>query len=168
MCTPMARPVDVYEEHQRAWDAVHGIAMRGIDFQYRWDRMLKVRTRRMLAGAKRSALPRTGRFEIRMLCARQSEQSGGRYIPVPEAERAAWMTAALASRGIIAQDITCAPLQQRVGMKSETAIKLPVVDFAGAYAVSDYSLAWTAYQDGIGRAKRFGCGMLVCVESPGG
>lgn len=154
---------DVYRQHQLVWQALRGVARNGQDFTYAMltPHVALVRSERLPRGTP--CVFQEGRMRVLLATARQTDR--GLVALAPEAVPA--MAAALLSNhGITASAIEVHAQGALQGSKLDRAtgrrhdIRVPVTDLSFLGAFSNRALAVCAAQNGVGRAKRFGCGML--------
>ena len=156
---------DIYLRHQQVWQAMAPHARDGQDFIFTQEsdpQLFRVRSATLPRWAKTASLPRTGRFEIDMVCA----TGEGYREAVPDAELPEWAAAKLARHGLTATSVKLQRTTIRRGVKRVRdterveRIVVPVAHLAGEYRIAHPVLAQEAFRCGVGRGKRFGFGFL--------
>ena len=154
---------DVYRQHQLVWEAMRATARHGQDFTYAMlsPHVALVRSERLARG--QSCELREGRMRVLLATARQTDHGLVALVP---SEVPAMVEALLARHGIAAADVEIHEQSTLQGAKRDREtqrqhdIRVPVTDLSFTARFTNRALAARALQHGIGRAKRFGCGML--------
>lgn len=161
---PSKAGADLYRQHQEAWEAAASIMRSRTEFLFTWEprplgAIVQIRAPHRCAGARKTTLPRQGRMKIRLAAGRQS--AGATLVPVNDVEACNFFAERMTAAGISVADISVSPIEWLSGSKAEHLIKVPTRLFSANYSVVDHERAWHAVTRGVGRAKRFGCGMLI-------
>lgn len=154
---------DVYRQHQLVWQAVRNDVRVGEDFTYALEtpHVAVVRSERISRGVPCEL--REGRMRVLLATARQTDQG---LVALAANEVPAMATSLLARHGIAASAIELHDQATLEGSKLDRetgrthAIRVPVTDLSFNARFTNRAKATLALQQGIGRAKRFGCGML--------
>jgi hypothetical protein len=162
LALPAILPSDLYQEHQAVWKVAAAVASNGEEFLYCIEtvgnaRLVRLRSQRMLWGSSPVFMPRAGKLAVRMVC---SWSSGTMAVPIRDAAVAGWFARRMMRSGFAVSEIEASPLRVLEGRKGDHRIRLPVRDISCRFAVSDANATHEAFSTGMGRAKRFGCGML--------
>ncbi len=164
---PGGLPSDLYQEHQAVWRVAASVAANGSEFLYSVEtaadaNLVRLRSLGKLWGGARVALPPAGRLAVRMVCA---TWSGEIAIPVPDDAVDEWFVRRMARLGFDTGEVSASALRFTEGRKREHLIRIPVREIACSFVVADAIAASEAFRHGVGRAKRFGCGMLRVVDT---
>lgn len=165
---PERAPDDLYTRHQSVWRFMAPAMPAGGLFLFHCDRrargdLLMVRSPTKLMVSRTSQLPRSGRFEISLMAGRRTGQSAPR--PLRDDEARPWLLEMMRAHGFSVSVESISPSHNEIGMKGDMRIVIPVRSFAGCYQVENAEKAWEGFTQGIGRAKRFGCGMMRIARS---
>lgn len=158
---------DIYRQHQHVWTVMHGKAKRGgssFCYAMRSPHLAVVRSHLLDHGAVSSIAERPMRASI--VTARQTA-SGLQALSAAEAPLR--VQELLATHGIVTADVavleqsslTGCKCDRETGQSMRIVLPVSVVQFVPRF--SNAAKAHLAWRDGIGRGKRFGCGMLQLV-----
>ena len=158
---------DLYKQHQLVWSAMHPYTRQGKDFVFGMvsPRLAKVRSTRLPRGA--ITIPRDGKMEVTLVTSRRN---GSLMTALDEAETKLMAKALLFENGFEVDSVEVAWQQSVAGIKidRETGynrkIVLPVSHLSLGVRITHRARANLAWRNGIGRGKRFGFGMLQCVQ----
>ena len=162
---PVFERHDVYREHQGVWrelvrlgmSATHGEAAPFL-FASDGETLIHARLPHTSLRAPLSRVPLEGRYRCRLLAI---ERSGTVQRALPQHELVPFVTHLFAGHGLTVSEVEVMDMRTRQGVKGGAMnIDLPTVEvgFAGRFQSALHAQkAWTR---GIGRARRFGCGML--------
>lgn len=157
---------DLYRIHQLVWNHVAKATRdqrKRPEFIYRIDDgMIRVRSRDLPAQVTRSTQFRANTpVQIDLAAVWGSEHENA----VPASHMAAWCTQKLESVGFEVQALEVTDIQTRTGFKFADEgvqnIKIPVARVNATLKITDPVMATVAWQQGVGRGKRFGLGMLT-------
>lgn len=162
---PARERCDVYREHQAVWRALVDLGMPAVDrqvapflFASDGESLIEARLPHRSLRAPLSAVALSGQFRCRVLAVERSDsmqRAVRRNAIVP------FVTHLFAGHGLAVRDVEVLDRRTRQGWKGDVMeIDLPTVEvgFVGQFQSALHAQkAWTR---GIGRAKRFGCGML--------
>lgn len=159
-------PTDLYRMHQHVWEHASRAAKPGKRprFLYRVeDGLVKIRGRDFNKGTVREF--RAGQpCSLDIAAVIQSDAHGQR--PVAHAALEPWLVSKLKGAGFKVRELEVIRYEMQRGAKldRETGrrhlIELPVARVLLDLEIEDRELADAAWCDGIGRGRRFGCGML--------
>lgn len=158
---------DIYRQHQHVWTVMHGKARRGgSSFCYvmRSPHLAVVRSHLLDHGTVSTLAERPMRASL--ITAKQTA-SGLQALSAGEARLR--VQELLAAHGIATADVAVLEQRTLTGCKRDRVtgqamrIALPVSAVQFVPRFSDAAKAHLAWRDGIGRGKRFGCGMLQLV-----
>lgn len=158
---------DVYRQHQLVWDAMRDVARHGRDFVYAMQspHLALVRSERLARGQVCEL--RDGQMRVLLATARQTARG---LVALGPDEALAMADALLGRNGVQAEDLRVEGQAALRGAKLDRAsgrrlnIRLPASTITFTARFTNRGLAALAMQNGIGRAKRFGCGMLRLVS----
>ena len=154
---------DVYRQHQLVWEAMRATARHGQDFTYAMltPHVALVRSERLPRGQVCEL--REGRMRVLLATARQTDRG---LVALAPDDVPAMVETLLARHGIVPADVEIHDQATLHGTKldrdtrRQLDIRIPVTDLSFTARFSNRALAALALQHGVGRAKRFGCGML--------
>lgn len=156
---------DIYLRHQQVWAAMAPYASNGQEFIFAQEddpQVFRIRSSTLPRWAKQTQLPRSGSFEIDMVCS----TGEGYRDAVGKDELGPWAERKFARHGLVATSMVCLGTTQRRGTKRVHIIDrieniaVPVARFTGKFTVENPLLAQEAFRGGLGRGKRFGFGFL--------
>lgn len=155
---------DVYRQHQLVWEAMRGVARHGRDFVYAMlsPNVALVRSERLTRG--KVCAFREDKMRVLLATARQTDRG---LVALGPADATAMAEDLLARNGIRAAGLQIDGQDLLQGSKLDRdsgrrhAIRIPVSQLNFKARFTNTALALLAAQNGIGRAKRFGCGMLL-------
>lgn len=84
-------------------------------------------------------------------------------VAVPEAERDSWFIEAAGRRGLDVTDLTVSRSERVRGRKDGNTVVHAVSDFEGVAVVTDCQQATRTLQEGFGRGRAHGCGLMLFV-----
>ena len=152
---------DIYLQHQKVWEvmASHIDRRRRESFIYamRSPRMAQVRSAYLLRGQP-APLPTA---PLRLLLA-TAKQVDGRLVPLNGHAAFDKVRSILDEHGIYPEQLSIDEQSEITGFKAkhQRRITLPVSDVRFVPKIVNAATANLAWRDGVGRGKRFGCGML--------
>lgn len=155
---------DMYRQHQIVW-SLHAPDLRSTDsFVYHWatrprGALITARVPRPARGAARVAMPASGVLTLQLLAGAREAVSGA-YRALADAEWELWFEERMALAGFAVGSARTTASTWLHGRKSEMDIRIPVRTFKADYVVTDGDAAREACMAGVGRGKRFGCGLL--------
>lgn len=156
---------DVYIEHQAVWrelvrqgvEAANG-AIAPFLFASDGRGLIEARVAHATLRAPLARPQHAGWFRCRVLA---ETRLGGTGRPVAMSALPDFVRSLMARHGLQVSHIQVDDVQQRVGIKREcAAIRLHSAEVLLKGSFEDPGRAHIAWHQGIGRAKRFGCGML--------
>jgi hypothetical protein len=153
---------DLYRVHQLVWQHVANVACsyRRPIFIYRIDGgMIRVRSHDLPNHKTSVAAFRPGSTIYADLSAVRRTAHGD--VPVSENELVPWCTQKFVDAGYRVDVLKVLDFEWRHGTKGIDHIKLPVARVEAKLTISDASSCLAAWENGIGRGKRFGLGMLA-------
>lgn len=153
---------DLYRIHQLVWNHVEGAVGRTArkpSFIYRIDGgMIRVRSRDFPArGTAATAFRPTAQVFVDLAAVWGAKHDQ----PVPQAHLVEWCTQKLADAGYQALSLSVLDHEMRTGVKQALDIRIPVARVKATVIVADSQASACAWDQGIGRGKRFGLGMLA-------
>lgn len=155
---------DVYREHQAVWRELIRIGMPAEQGQVapflfaRDGDLVRVRAAHPFLRAPLARPIVEGRLSLRLLAERSPKEGQARILQ-PDAILA-FADAMLRRQGFRATSIKVMSRRVLEGTKGGHTIRLRAVDLTLHGSFESFALAQRAWSCGIGRAKRFGCGML--------
>jgi hypothetical protein len=164
MFPPDPSLADVYREHQAVWRELVRIGMpaehgQAAPFLFARDGdLVRVRATHPFLQAPLARPICEGRLRLRLLAERSPKEGSARVVE-PNAI-ADFADTLLRRQGFRASAIEVAGAHVLTGIKGEHPIRLRTVDLMLRGRFDSPALAQRAWACGIGRAKRFGCGML--------
>lgn len=155
---------DVYQQHQLVWQAMRGTGDHIREFIYAMQspHVAVVRSRQFRRGAVSEAYE--GPLRICIVSARQVEYGGLQALGVESTLELAERL--IGNHGIVANDLRVECQSRLRGTKVDRNgarplhIVLPVSELVFHGRFTNRARAAIAWANGIGRGKRFGCGML--------
>jgi len=154
---------DVYRQHQLVWKAMRATGDRVRDFIYVMlsPHIALVRSRQLSRGSVSDAIE--GSLRIRIVSARQAGHGGLESLDVEGTLKLAERL--FSAHGFVIDDLHVEDQTRLHGIKVDRSgcrlnIVLPVSDLMFQGRCSNRAGAALAWANGMGRGKRFGCGML--------
>lgn len=160
---------DLYRQHQIVWRLLAPDLRPGDSFVYHWGSrprgaLITARVPRPARGAARVAMPASGVLSVKLVAGSREADSGA-YRALTDGECAPWFEERMARAGLEVSSLRTTAPTWLSGLKNGMRIRIPVRTFTADYLVTDDGAARAACMTGVGRGKRFGCGLLQLTRS---